>query len=134
MPYHDDDSNEDSKESPTAKSSKDKKFAHGTPWWGCPLEPTDGEPQPHEILDRLYEEVERDQQGRYEAYREYERIFGADSVQAGTDEAINMLITGELKQNELANTLETLHAQVFKDKVVPSVATSEADSEEWVRA
>jgi hypothetical protein len=106
----------------------------GMPWWRCPAEPEDGCPQPHEKLERIYQEVQQDQAGRYEAYREYERMFGADNVQSGTDEAINLLLTGELKQNELANTLETLHAQVFKNIVVPAVATSEADYDEWFRA
>lgn len=103
-----------------------------TPWWMCPLKPTEGEAEPHEILDRQYEILRNDQDSRYNAYKEYERLFYSNAVSG--DEDINLVLTGELKQNELANTIETLWAQVFKTKIVPAICTSEADYEQWARA
>lgn len=102
------------------------------PWWECSFEPEEGQPQPHEILDRVYQEVRDDQDARYNAYGEYERLFYSNAVHG--EEDVNMVLTGELKQNELANTIETLWAQVFKTKIVPAVCTSEADYEQWARA
>lgn len=86
--------------------------------------------KPHEILDNLVRQIEDDQEGRREAYREYERMFGSGI----TDDVMQMLASGTLSQNELANTIETLWAQVFKNKIVPAVCTNEADHDEWERA
>ncbi len=89
--------------------------------------------KPHEILDPIYREIEDDQENRYSAYREYERLFGATVGQYG-DDSFRAIASDELIQNELQNTLETLWAQIFKDRVVPAVSVSEADWEEWDRA
>jgi hypothetical protein len=71
---------------------------------------------------------------RYEAYYEYGRMFGAFMSQYGSDDSLGALIREELSQNELANTIETLWAQVFKNRIVPGISTSEADYDEWSRA
>lgn len=89
--------------------------------------------EPHEILDSLVSQLEDDQESRYAAYREYARLFGADPDMFGYDDAFSTLSSDEVSQNELANTIETLHAQVFKNRVVPSVSVSEADWEEGER-
>ncbi len=89
--------------------------------------------KPHEILDGLLKSIEDDQQGRYEAYREYERLFGSSTGPNG-DDSYRQISSDELTQNELQNTLETLWAQVFKNRVVPAVSVSEADWDEWDRA
>lgn len=130
----------ESEESPKSEGKpKDRKedmsrYAKvGFPWWRCPLEKEEGVPEPHEVLDRLYEECENDQAGRYQSYREYEKLFGADTG-SGSDDLFTLLLNGQLKQNELANTIETLWAQVFKTDIVPSVCASEADYEEWFRS
>ncbi len=88
---------------------------------------------PHEILDTLIHEVEDDQESRYAAYREYARLFGADPDMFGYDDAFSALNSEQVSQNELGNTIETLHAQIFKNHIVPGVSTSEADWEEWHR-
>lgn len=87
---------------------------------------------PHEILDGLVVQLEDDQETRYAAYREYARLFGADPDMFGMDD-ITAIIGENVTQNELANTIETLHAQVFKNRIVPAVSVSEADWEEWNR-
>lgn len=99
-------------------------------WWRA----SELEMEPHEILDTLVKQIEQDQQSRYAAYREYARLFGADPDMFGNDDAYAILQTEKLSQNELCNTIETLHAQVFKNRVVPAVSANEADYEEWTRA
>jgi hypothetical protein len=89
---------------------------------------------PHEILDTLVRQLEEDQESRYNAYREYARLFGAEPDMFGNDDTFSVLHTGVVSQNELGNTIETLHAQVFKNRIVPGVACNEADYEEWTRA
>lgn len=98
-------------------------------WWRAKEHGKD----PHELLDNLVSSIEGDQQGRYEAYKEYERLFGA-SVIDGNDSSHQAVSSDELSQNELQNALETLWAQVFKNKLVPGVSVSEADWDEWDRA
>jgi len=98
-------------------------------WWRA----AEYEQAPHQILDNLVKQIEDDQQSRYQAYREYERIFGS-SVGPDGDDSFRAIATDELTQNELQNTIETLWAQVFKNKVVPAVSVSEADWNEWDRA
>ncbi len=90
--------------------------------------------QPHELLDTLVLQIEDDQQSRYVAYREYAKLFGADPDMFGYDDSFAVMQSEAVSQNELANTIETLHAQVFKNRVVPSVSVSEADWEEGQRA
>lgn len=102
------------------------------PWWMCSMEPQDGELRPDQILDRVHGEIRDDQDARYNAYGEYERLFYSNAVHG--EEDVNMVLTGELKQNELANTIETLWAQVFKTKIVPACCTSEADYGQWAQA
>lgn len=87
--------------------------------------------KPHEILDTLAKQIEDDQDGRREAYREYERMFTGGDLHG---DVIALIAAGELSQNELANTIETLWAQVFKNRIVPAVCTNEADWDEWDRA
>ena len=89
--------------------------------------------RPDEILENLVHQLEDDQQARYMAYREYARLFGADPDMFGDGESFSALSSEFVSQNELGNTIETLHAQIFKNHIVPGVSTSEADWEEWQR-
>lgn len=110
---------------------KDKKSPPWTQgqWWRAKEQGK----HPHEILDNVVRQIEDDQQGRYEAYREYERLFGS-SVGPNGDDSFRSIASDELIQNELQNTIETLWAQLFKNKIVPAVSVSEADWDEWDRA
>jgi len=89
---------------------------------------------PHEILDTLVKQMESDQQSRYMAYREYARLYGADPDMFGEGDDFSVLRDEVVSQNELGSTIETLHAQIFKNRIVPAVAANEADYEEWTRA
>jgi hypothetical protein len=99
-------------------------------WWS---EKGRDERHPHEILDNLVQQVEDDQQSRYAAYKEYQRLYTTGDQEFG-DDILGALLSGTLSQNELANTVETLWAQVFKNKIVPSVAVNDSDYDEWSRA
>jgi hypothetical protein len=133
--HHDDESDQDERDDkPSGKSKfsdeeKVKLSIHQ--WW---IEEAREGSEPHQVLDTLIRQIEDDQQGRYEAYREYERMFGVDTSDNNSDNVLALLAAGKLSQNELANTIETLWAQVFKNRVVPAVSTSDADYDEWLRA
>lgn len=89
--------------------------------------------KPHELLDRIVKDISDDQNGRYIAYKEYEKLLGCTSLDAG-DQSLHAIVSDELSQNELQNTIETLWAQIFKNRVVPAISASEADFDEWDRA
>lgn len=114
---------------PKPKKSKKPEPTHAEWWRAAELDMA-----PHEILDTLVKQIEDDQESRYSAYREYAKLFGADPDMFGNDDSYAIMQTDKLSQNELANTIETLHAQVFKNRIVPAVAANEADYEEWARA
>lgn len=111
-----------------ADSDSDKPLPTEAEWWRA----EELGRAPHEILDALVKQLEDDQEARYAAYREYARMFGADPDMFGYEDAFSTMET-DLTQNELGNTIETLHAQVFKNHIVPAVSTSEADWGEWQR-
>lgn len=132
MAYIREDANYDpEKSSPDQKEleSKTKPKLTSAQWWRY----EELNKKPHEILDNLMKQIEDDQQGRYEAYREYERLFGA-SVGPNGDSSFREIISDQYTQNELQNTLETLWAQVFKNKIAPAISVSEADWDEWDKA
>lgn len=89
--------------------------------------------RPDQILDNLVSQLEQDQEGRYSAYKEYERLFG-NAITSTGDTSLRDALNDDLVQNELRNTIETLWAQLFKTKIVPAVSVSNADWEEWDRA
>jgi hypothetical protein len=114
---------------PKAKTQRD--LPNEAEWWRSKALGR----KPHEILDALVDQLEKDQSSRYEAYREYAKLYGAEPEMFGSDDKFAILRDAEVvSQNELANTIDTLHAQVFKNRIVPGVACNEADYEEWSRA
>jgi hypothetical protein len=115
---------------PKPKKSTKRTEATVAEWWRA----KELEMAPHEILDTLVDQIAKDQDSRYAAYREYARLYGADPDMFGHDDSYAILQTEALSQNELCNTIETLHAQVFKSRIVPAVSACEADYEEWTRA
>lgn len=97
-------------------------------WWNAEEQGK----KPHELLTAIVGQIQNDQQGRYESYREYERIYGSFSGADG-DESFRYLASDEIVQNELQNKIESLWSSVFKNKIVCTAAVSEADWEEWNR-
>jgi hypothetical protein len=90
------------------KDSKEPKLTQAQ-WWRA----KELDKKPHDILDNLVQQIEQDQQGRYEAYREYERLAGA-TIGPNGDDSFQAIASDELVQNELQNTIETLWAQLFQ--------------------
>ena len=120
------------KDSPSEERSEKELLdfnSQNPPWWLA----TETGRKPHEILDNVLRQIEDDQSGRYQAYKEYEKAFGA-TISADRDTSIGDITDDSVVQNELQNTIETLWAQVFKDKIVPAVSVSEADWDEWNQA
>lgn len=124
-----------SKQSKTSKKGKKGKEKRPAPteaqWWRA----EELGYQPHKILANLSKQIEDDQQSRYESLKQYQRLFtnGTNAIGEDPDE-FSSAISDRLTQNELANTIETLWAQAFKNKIVPAVSTSNADYETWARA
>lgn len=114
------------KEESESKSKPDLTEAQ---WWRA----KDHGRAPHQILDNLFKQIEEDQEGRYDAYKEYERLFG-NACGPNSDDSFQSIATDEVTQNELQNTVETLWSQVFRNKVVPAVSVTEADWDEWDKA
>lgn len=112
----------------TSKTKKEPEITEGQ-WWRAK---TLGK-RPDQILDNLVKQLENDQDSRYVAYKEYERLFGT-TVGANGDTSLRDVVSDDLVQNELRNTIETLWAQLFKNKIVPAVSVSSANYEEWARA
>lgn len=112
------------------KSAKKPDITEGQWWRAAEL----GK-KPHQILKQLAESIEQDQESRYSSLKEYQRLFinGTGAFSSDSDE-LTTAFTDKLTQNELANTVETLWAQVFKNKIVPAVSTSNADYDTWARA
>src|SRR5260221_7688269 len=112
-----------------AKEQKAKPKLTSAQWWRS----EELGRRPDEVLDTVVRNIENDQSARYTAYREYERLFGATTRHEG-DESLSAVISDDLTQNELQNTIETLWAQVFKNKIVPGISANEAEWDEWNRA
>jgi hypothetical protein len=122
----------DKKKVKKTKESKPEDFRPGikeSQWWRA----AEFGLEPHKRLEDIYRKMEDDQQGRYQAYKEYERLFGATVSPTG-DTSFAGLATDEFTQNELQSTIETLWAQIFKNRVAPAVSASEADWEVLHRA
>jgi hypothetical protein len=79
---------------------------------------------PHESLVRTVNKIFDTDDSRYSAYRKLYEIYGADMrARGGHCTSEEKAFNGTLSMNELANTIETLHSQLFKNRVIVSVAT-----------
>lgn len=90
--------------------------------------------EPHDILVNLAKQIEDDQSARYEGLKAYQRLFTNGTASASESDDFQLAFSDKLTQNELANTIETLWAQVFKNKLAIGVSTSRADYDTWSRA
>lgn len=100
-------------------------------WWRA----KEKEVEPHVMLKALLDSIQKDQRHRYEAYKHWARCLDADmSAVDGTELSYQKFYGSELTINEALNTLETLHAQVFKNKILPQPCPSEGDYEDEFQA
>lgn len=100
-------------------------------WWDKECR---GERHPHDILQGVVSQITSDQNDLYDGYRRYQKEFGVAGLGGANGVDFLLSFNDGVRQNELANTIETLWAQVFKNKVVPGVSCADADYEEWYRA
>lgn len=116
------------KEALTAVAEAKKAMMRTCQWWKAER---DGR-EPHEVLSTLVGQIRDDQSERYQCYRIWAQAMGQDMTTFSGE--TGSIWDDQLTINELQNTVETLHAQVFKNKVVPSPCPSEADYDEFFRA
>ena len=101
-------------------------------WWL--YKPEDGR-KPHDAIDQVVNAIRTNQASRYEAYRRYAEAYGANISAFGLSPTFRSHFSeDEFKVNELANTVDTLVAQVFKNRVVPSPYSVGGTWEERMRA
>lgn len=131
MAYDSEESEETEKPKRGRKKSQKQPDITDGQWWRA----QELGKKPHQILKSLCESMEDDQTSRYDSLKEYQRLFinGTGAYSSDTDE-LTTAFSDKLTQNELANTVETLWAQVFKNKIIPAVSTSQADYDTWARA
>ncbi len=90
--------------------------------------------EPHEILNNLSREMRQSQSARFEAYKRQSAIYGSDMSAFGMRESLREVFEERLALNELANAIETLQSQIFKNRIVPSPQSVGADWFEQERA
>lgn len=117
-----------SKKKSKAEIAKKEAGVKSCQWWRASDE--EGR-KPHEMLDGLISTILSDQSDRYQAYKLYAEVFGQDISNYSGD---FYGYSDKLSINELQNTIETLHAQIFKNHVVPAPCPAEGDYEEQFRA
>jgi hypothetical protein len=99
-------------------------------WHQLPEKPTKDSPQPHEVINSLFESILTSQGDRYDAYRSLWEHYGADcSMFGGSVDSYRLNYGEDLEANEAANAVETLHASVFKNRVVPTLCSVDGDYE-----
>ena len=100
-------------------------------WWRA----EDKDKRPDQMLTPLLNQIRKDQRHRYEAYKHWARCMDQDmSAVDGTETSYLKYYGSELTINEAMNTLETLHAQIFKNKILPSMCPEEGDYEDEFQA
>lgn len=98
-------------------------------WW---LYPETGR-SPHTAIDTIITTIRTNQNARYSAYRRWAKAYGANISAFGLSPSYSEAFSEQLRANELASTVDTLVAQVFKNRVVPSPHTVGGDWEERER-
>ncbi len=88
-------------------------------WWL--YKPGEGR-QPHDAIDQIVNAIRTNQSARYEAYRRYAQSYGANISAFGLSPTFRSQFSSdnEFRVNELANVIDTLVAQVYKNRVVPA--------------
>lgn len=100
-------------------------------WWRA----AENGREPHQVLLPLIKQVRDSQQERYDAYKALSGIYGADmSSRGGALNPFRHVFDDTLSFNELKNTVDSLHAQVYKNRIVPSVVSIGGDHTRFSRA
>lgn len=90
---------------------------------------------PHAQLCGLFKRIWGDQRDRYTAYRQLAEIYGADTTtRGGTQTQYWRAFDDGVTFNQLQSVIETLHSQVFKNRIVPTCASVDGDYNQMSRA
>jgi hypothetical protein len=90
---------------------------------------------PHEAIDSIIRRIRMEQGSRYEAYRRWAESYGANISSFGLSPTYRALFSeDDFHVNDLANTVDTLVSQVFKNRIVPAAHSVGGDWEERERA
>ncbi len=85
---------------------------------------------PHQVVALAFDSITSEQSDRYEALRSLWEDYGADASMFGGERDRYTDDGGtEITANEAANAIDTAHATVFKNKVVPTWCSIEGDYE-----
>jgi hypothetical protein len=99
-------------------------------WHQLPLKPSEVTVAPHVALNSVFSRVMNAQSDRYDAYRELWQHYGSDcSMFGGSVDKFRLTYGEDIEANEAANAVETLHASVFKNRVVPTFCSIDGDYE-----
>lgn len=90
--------------------------------------------EPHQVLNSIVDRIQQDQSGRYMKYQQYARAMGQDPTAFGEILSDIEMDGSDLTINEMAATVETIHAQIFRNRVVPGIVANDASNEEYERA
>ena len=98
------------------KSEKDP--LKPTKWWMLTKE--DGDPC--DTLLPMVRKVFNEQSWRYTAYKQLSEAYGADLTSRGQsmNPMTQALNEDNIVMNELTNTIETLHSQIYKNRILPA--------------
>lgn len=89
---------------------------------------------PHDIIGRVVTSIRENQSVRYESYKRFAQIYGANLVAFGMQQSMREVFEDRLTINELASTIDTLHAQIFKNRIVPLPQTTGGQWDQQQRA
>lgn len=92
------------------------------------------DPEPHKVLNSLAGSIWDAAESRCNAVREAWNLFGDNLEGMDGYPMVSPIFKDEMSENQLANTLETLHAGVFKNKIVPAPCTVDGDWGQQQRA
>lgn len=100
-------------------------------WWDAHLYGED----PSATLIPLFQRIKNAQEIRYQGYLKLAQVYGADmSARGGSSDPFRNVFDEELSLNELANTIETLHAQIFKNRIIPVASSVGGEYDQQRRA
>jgi hypothetical protein len=90
---------------------------------------------PYKVVVPIVDKLFMHQDERYVAYRRLAEIYGADMTsRGGIVSAFAKAFDENLTMNELANTIETLHSQLYKNRIVVAASSIGGDYGQQSRA
>lgn len=102
-----------------------EKYGLEEAWWNFTAR---DEEEPHERMVSLIKDLFAAQDDRYHAYIQLMKAFGADLTARGGDVTeFRKAFDEGLSMNHLANTIETMHSEIYRHRLMTSCATTGGD-------